>query len=90
MSNTKEFVLQCSSCQKDLANIFCSETNDDINWKIKANCPYCGDSSFVIEFEGLFQYCGIVKDINGVDTPQTIVTDAEILDKHIQLKVSKI
>jgi RNA polymerase subunit RPABC4/transcription elongation factor Spt4 len=84
-----DFIIECSSCQKKLANLRVDE-KEAIDWKIKASCPYCGDTSFTQEFRGLFQYCGIEKEIDGVFQPETIVSDAEITDNYIFLKVNKV
>lgn len=82
-------IIECSSCLQKLAHVKIDE-KESIDWKIKANCPYCGDSSFTKEFSGVFSYCGIAEEVNEVFVPKTIVSDAIITDNYIMLKVDKV
>jgi hypothetical protein len=57
-------VLSCSNCDKGLAVIFITRPHQKnrkgevVKWKAKAKCCYCGDFSFVKNFEGAFHYKG--------------------------------
>lgn len=46
--------LECSNCNKMLADIWVTYTNKDFQWKVKAKCCYCGDESFEKEVVGVF------------------------------------
>ena len=84
MSNT--FSIECSSCLRPLVKIQKKEDDASLNWKAKANCPYCGDSSFLFDFNGKFEYSGIEDD--GI--PKTMIVDIDTDEEKIIFKVVKV
>lgn len=58
-------ILQCSSCSKKLLEVFI--TGDGPVSQLVAQCPYCGDRSFVKTITGTFKYATanelFIKDI---------------------------
>lgn len=49
-----EIHFDCRVCGAPLADIYVTPTSEAINWSMQANCPHCGDSSYVKEFEGAY------------------------------------
>lgn len=79
-------ILECSSCQRPLVELVLAN-KAELRWKVKADCPYCGDSSFTKDFDGAFSYKGIEE--NGV--PKTMVVDAiSDVSDEILFKVVKV
>lgn len=64
----------CSNCDAILMDIFRTRPHEPETWKIKANCPFCGDASFITEIRGGF-HCGgygiLKKDDDSDDIPIT-------------------
>jgi len=54
-------LLKCSACDKELVEIWITKKELDVRFKIRAECPYCGDYSFAVEVEGGF-HLGITDD----------------------------
>lgn len=61
-----EKLLKCSACNKPLVKIVITRPNEldpttknVIEWKLKADCPYCGDHSFEEVIKGGWTYSGI-------------------------------
>jgi DNA-directed RNA polymerase subunit RPC12/RpoP len=51
--------LRCSRCNKGLADIWITGPDEDIDWTLKATCPYCKESgleegSYPLKIKGLF------------------------------------
>lgn len=47
-------ILSCSSCGKNLVDIWKIKENKEWSWKVMAKCCYCGDNSYIKEFTGQF------------------------------------
>lgn len=45
-------IIKCSSCNKKLVEIIRANTPTDVVHKFVANCPFCGDKSFVVDMVG--------------------------------------
>lgn len=46
--------LACSNCNAGLMNIWRTRPHEPQVWKVRANCPFCGDESFTTEVAGGF------------------------------------
>lgn len=53
MSQTEDFTFVCSNCEAPLAECWLKEKQSDAK-KLKAECPHCGDQSFVKEVSSEF------------------------------------
>ena len=51
----------CSSCNKQLVDLFIVKKDDSLKWKTMAKCCYCNDKSFITEVNGVFRPCGIME-----------------------------
>ena len=59
-------LFQCSNCRAYLVDVWVTKKIEGgQTWRGKAKCPYCGDSSFVMEWQGLFAVGGIGSDEQG-------------------------
>ena len=47
-------ILQCSSCQENLVDIWITKPDVNIKMKMVASCGFCGDNSFSKIIEGSF------------------------------------
>jgi len=68
----------CSNCNAILMDIWRTRPHETETWKIRATCPFCGDSSFVIEVQGGFHIGGygeIKEDDAEDDIPSTVVEE---------------
>lgn len=65
-------IIKCSACDKPLMDVWITNPKETFKWKVKANCPYCGDHSFEKEIQGRFAYGPIFKDD---DHPITVIHD---------------
>ncbi len=65
-------ILECSACGVPLVDCWITKPNFDIETKIQAECPYCGDHSFEETINGGF-HLGI--------TDHTILID-QIIDEN--------
>ncbi len=50
--------LDCSACGAALLDVWSTRPGEPHTWKLRANCPFCGDSSFVTEIKGGFHPAG--------------------------------
>lgn len=62
-------ILKCSNCDNKLVEVWRTRPNEklgknDVIWKLRAICCYCGDKSYPIQFKGGFHYKGIGKVID--------------------------
>lgn len=62
IKNGGHTIIICSSCQKDLVDIWHTHPNDDFDWVLKAKCCYCGDLSFDYNIKGRFHIGAIVRE----------------------------
>jgi hypothetical protein len=61
LSDNGHVILKCSSCSKDLVDLFVVKKDDSLKWKTVAHCCYCGDRSYITEVNGMFRPCGIMQ-----------------------------
>lgn len=72
-------IIECSACGAPLVDIWVTRPDEDYDWSLEANCPHCGDHSFVVEVHGGFHqghtdYTTVVSfDTNG----ETIVFETK-------------
>lgn len=55
----EKVTLNCSSCGKDLMDIFITRPEINLKFRYKAHCPYCGSYSFEKELTGGIMYGGL-------------------------------
>lgn len=58
-------LLQCSNCNAYLCDIWITKKDAPLKWSGRAECPFCGDFSFLKEWQGLFAPGGIAADEQG-------------------------
>lgn len=46
--------IKCSNCLAPLVDVWLIDKELDIRWKLKAECPHCGDYSFVYDIQGRY------------------------------------
>lgn len=64
LKNCGHVILACSACGAQLVDIWIQMPTKQ-KWKGRAKCPYCGDHSYVQEWEGGYAIGGI-----GLPNPQ--------------------
>tara|TARA_R110000751_G_scaffold289780_1_gene396067 strand:- start:1771 stop:2106 length:336 start_codon:yes stop_codon:yes gene_type:complete len=80
--NGDHVILQCSSCEEDLVDIWITKPDVNIKMKMVASCGLCGDKSFSKIIKGSF-HLGVTDSMS--------ITECESLDGDedvIQGKVS--
>ena len=65
MSQSEDFTFVCSNCEAPLAECWFKEKETEAK-KIKAQCPHCGDQSFIKEVSAEF-YLGST-DYTSIDS----------------------
>lgn len=95
IKNEESIYLKCSNCLAPLAEILIVDKDFDMKWKFKADCPHCGDHSFIEEVKGRF-YIGPglenndKTDLEGdKDQIYTIVETFEQVDDVVVVKTIK-
>jgi hypothetical protein len=81
LSDGGHVILACSNCRAGLVDIWITRPDQPFEWKVRANCPFCGDKSFVEVVKGGFHYggYGVVKDDDpDEDIPSTVVDHFDI------------
>ena len=71
----------CSNCNAILMDIWRTRPHEPEVWKVRANCPFCGDKSFATEVQGGFHFGGfglIKQDDEDDDIPSTTVESWDI------------
>ena len=48
--------IKCSNCDKDLATIYITDPDQDIEQKIVVHCPFCNDKSFIFKAKGKISF----------------------------------
>ena len=71
----QEQTLKCAECNRPLLHFRVYFENDAIKHKIKANCPFCKENSYLKEIRGKFNYGPIGKDETGCEP--TVVEDID-------------
>lgn len=69
--------LSCSDCNAWLVDVWVTRPNEEMVWKLQAECPFCGDRSFVTELKGGFHY-------GGAYTPNPEDPDDQFLSTRIE------
>lgn len=91
--------IRCSNCEAILMDIW-RTSPDAINpltkkpflWKIRANCPFCGDHSFITEVAGLIHaggYGSPVPDDPEADIPSTCIDTQEVSNDTLHFTIRK-
>lgn len=52
-------ILSCSNCAAQLVDIWIQMPDSGQHWKGRATCPYCGDKSYIQEWDGGYAIGGI-------------------------------
>lgn len=60
--------IKCSNCDAPLVDIWVVDKDFPVTWKLKANCPHCGDHSFLYEIKGRYYYGPGYKNMDKDDT----------------------
>ena len=84
--------LDCSACGALLVDIWSTDPNQDFTWKVRANCPFCGDKSYEKEVKGLFHYGGYGRLAEGSDCDDfasTVIDAIEETNGVFNFKVRK-
>jgi len=71
--------IRCSNCDAPLCEVLMIGNSQQPEWKIKAECPHCGDMSFIHKVCGRFQLGAGAFDVNEEDSEiYTIIVDYKI------------
>lgn len=62
-----DVVMNCSNCDSNLLVLWITRPNAEFDWKIKANCPFCGGETKEQEVHGMFHYAPYFKITNEED-----------------------
>lgn len=87
--------VRCSNCEAilmDLWKTLPKNGEKEIKWKVRANCPFCGDKSFVHDVEGVFHkggYGKVKEDDPNDDFPSTVIESEECVDGVFMFKILK-
>ncbi len=88
----KHVVLRCSACNKPLVDVLLTRPSETDKWKLKADCPFCGDHSFEEEIVGGFHIAGYGEanehDLDSV-IPVTNLVDIIQEGSRFNIKVSQ-
>lgn len=79
-SNEAHHILECSACGEPLVDVWVTKPESKHVWKVKAECPHCGDHSYVTEIHGDFAPGSI---------GNTMCVDSEITDDLVIFKTVK-
>lgn len=85
-------LLSCSDCRAILMDIWVTMPDAPNEWRLRANCPFCHDSSFVTRVRGNFHYGGYGAtkgDDASEDVPSTIVDSMEMNDGVFVFNIKK-
>ena len=58
LDGRKEY-LTCANCKARLVELWHTRPEEKNKLKFKANCPFCGDKSYIKEFSTGFHFSGI-------------------------------
>ena len=54
-----EYIIKCSACNAPLVNVLITQkTDDDQEIKFRADCPHCGDKSYIKPITGAGWFLG--------------------------------
>lgn len=74
--------LSCSNCRAMLMDVFITRPHEPELYKVRATCPWCGDTSFVADIRGGFHYggYGVLKPgDDDEDVASTVVDRSEMV-----------
>ena len=74
LTDNGHVILSCSSCKKDLVDLFVVKKDETLKWNVMAKCCYCNDKSFITEVVGVFRPCGIMKISESNPDDSTLIT----------------
>lgn len=57
----------CSNCKAPLVDVLVTKPEENYNWEIQADCPFCSDKSFKTKIHGLY-FLGHTEYTSFVDT----------------------
>lgn len=79
--------LHCSSCRKPLADLWVTRPDAEkpgggtFQWKVRALCCYCGDSSFPAEFTGMYHLGSPARrNPNNPEEPEDEILTTSVID----------
>jgi len=49
-----DVMVHCSNCEAPLAELWVTRPEMSIKTEVVAECPHCGDKSYIVELEGKF------------------------------------
>ena len=91
--------VRCSACEAILLDVYRTmpnavnpRTGKVFEWKLQANCPFCGDHSYVTEVTGMFHLGGMGharRDNVDDDIPSTTYDPPEINGNVYKINVRK-
>ena len=81
LQENKVNTLNCANCNAPLVEIMVTRPDEDINFKMQADCPHCGDKSFIKTFKGGFHY--------GSTEYTTVVSFGDLNDEVLIIKTAK-
>lgn len=71
-------IINCSACSRPLLKLLLTMPDLDVTMDVVANCPYCGDKSFVETIQGDFRPAGYFEE--KPDDTEDVVPYTEIID----------
>lgn len=74
-------LLKCSACGEDLLDVMVTEPKIEEEWQYRADCPHCGDHSFLTARIKGGTYIG--------HTSKTVYTGADIEGDKVYLRTAK-
>jgi hypothetical protein len=80
--------VKCSNCDAPLAECWITRPEMKIKSRIVADCPHCGDKSFITEVAGKF-HLGQTEFTAIVDQKLEMEYEDEVLVQHIHLLTEK-
>lgn len=83
--------LTCANCDAGLVDIVLTEYDPSLAVKVRANCPFCGDSSFIKEVPGPYGRDGFAAHKPGQeDDPDAYVESTIIADEQVEGGITQI
>jgi hypothetical protein len=71
-------IIRCSCCDAQLVDIWIQMPQTKQKWRGRATCPYCGDKSYITEWNGGFAPAGI--NLPNPNDPENDIPKTAILD----------
>ena len=54
VTNHKHEIIACSSCERDLVDVWITRPDFPVLQALRASCPFCEDQSYIIDVQGGF------------------------------------